>query len=153
MKIEILSLALLLGLPSAADAVNAKQVFSGKSDWITLNGVPVRKGTINATGINVTELDKLFAQNGSEEEIKQLIKDQKPLSRGLHAAGYFDMQPVDIFLSDSARQGRIMIAVLTLQVVPKILTSEVRKRLIELKKSAHSLLRIEIELALDGVKD
>lgn len=147
MKKIILS-TLCLGIITQANAVTSKQVFPGKEDWIMLNGVNVRKGTINATGINIMTLDKLLAQNSSEEEVKQIIADQKSLSQGLHATEYFDMQPLPIFLKNPARQGRIMIAVLAIQAVPNLLTKDIRNRLIELKQSVHPLLQQEIDLVL-----
>lgn len=148
MNIKSLFLALLMSLTSAAEAVTSKQVFSGSSDWVTLNGIPVRKGTINATMINILELDKLFSQSGSEAEIKNTIEDQKIISQGLHATGFFDMQPTPIFLKDPTLQGRIMIAVLMLQVVPELVTPNIRNRLIELNKTAHPLLKAEINVVL-----
>ena len=148
MTLKNLFLALLMGLSSAAQAVTSKQVFPGNGDWVTLNGIPVRKGTINATAINILELDKLFQQTDSDAEIKNTINDQKIISQGLHATGFFDMQPTPIFLKDPARQGRIMIVVLMLQVVPKLVTADVRNRLIELNKTAHPLLKAEIDVVL-----
>lgn len=148
-KIKMLAVLFLFTVENQGHAVTSKEVFSGKGDWIVLNGVNVRKGTINATAMNILELDKLLTEKNDETKIEQIIIDQKPLSRGLHAAGYFEMQPIHIFLKDAKRQGRVLIAVLTMQDVPNLLTEDVLIRLKKLREVVHPILQREIDVVLD----
>jgi len=144
MKIITLSLILALTASQAAMAHTASEVFPGKEDGMVMKGEFVRKGTIKASFDNAVRLTKLLTQNGSEQEIRNIIKDQIPLGRGLYILDVFEMQPLEGWLSDPKRPGKILVAVLTLQTCPELMTDQIRMNLRELAKGSHSILKEEI---------
>lgn len=125
-------------------AVNAEKVFQGDGNGIVVKGTYVRKGTVAATFHNILALDTLLTSKGSESEINALLKDQRTLSRALYVLDLFEVQPIEGWLSDAKKPGKIMIAVLALQESKELMTDSVRNRLKELAKTSHPIVKAEI---------
>jgi hypothetical protein len=127
-------------------AVTAKEAFPDKGDYKIIDGVPVRKGTIYTSFLNSFKLDDLLSKDkGKEKEIEKIIKDQRSITKGLYLTKFFDMQPISTFLKDEKRPGRIMVAVLTLQECPQLLTEQIKTRLGKLIHLSHPILKREIQ--------
>lgn len=149
MKIITLSMILTLTTAQTTIAYTASEVFPGNADGMIMKGVHVRKGTIKASFDNAVRLNRLLNQKDSKEEIKNIIKDQLPLGRGLYALEVFEMQPLEGWLSDLKRPGKIMVAVLTLQVCPELMKPEISLKLKKLVKTSVPILKAEIHKVLD----
>jgi hypothetical protein len=149
MKTIILSMILALTTAQTAMAYNASEVFPGNTDGMIMKGEYVRKGTIKASFDNAVQLNRLLTQKDSKEDIKNIIKDQLPLGRGLYALEVFEMQPLEGWLSDLKRPGKIMVAVLTLQVCPELMTPKISLKLKELVKTSVPILKAEIHKVLN----
>ncbi|MBA3812895.1 MAG: hypothetical protein H0X26_00140 [Alphaproteobacteria bacterium] len=148
MKTKALFVALALITTQSAYSTTATDVFPGKEDWAVLKGEKVRKGTIAATINNIKRLDDLMTHTGSEAEIRDIIKDQNTLSRGLFLTDFLEMQPVINWLQDPKRPGKVLVAVLVLQASPELLTDQIRVRLQDFLQEGHPLLKDEIRKAL-----
>jgi hypothetical protein len=147
----IIYVAALLGVAQSVHAVTAKELFAGNSNGMTIKGTYVRKGTIGATIENVQALDKLLAEKGGEAEIAQLMKDQRPLGRSLYVLDLFEMQPIEGWFKDTSRQGKILVAVMTLEECPELMTPGIKARLAELKASVHPVVKGEIKSLLEVI--
>ena len=132
----------------SACAITSEEIFPSKLDGMVIKGVYVRKGTIAATFTNLLALDKLLSSNGSAKEIADIIKDQRELGRGLYALDLFQMQPLENWLRDASRQGKILVAALTLQDCPEMMTASIEARLEELVKTSHPVVQAEIKKVL-----
>lgn len=148
MKTTALVLILAITATQNAYSITATDVFPGTEDWVVLKGERVRKGTIAASINNIKRLDTLLSKRGSEQEIRDIIKDQHSLSRGLYATDFLQMQPIMNWLRDPKRPGKIMVAVLALQACPELMTAQIRVALQEIVKSNHPMLRQEIKKLL-----
>jgi hypothetical protein len=149
MKTITLSIILALTTSQAALAHSASDVFPGKEDGMVMKGEYVRKGTIKASFDNAVNLSNLMNQTGSEGKIRAIIKDQMPLGRGLYVLDVFELQPLEGWLSDPKRPGKILVAVLTLQVCPELMTDQIRSTLQTLIKNIHPILKAEIGKVLN----
>jgi hypothetical protein len=127
-----------------ARAVTAEEFFEPKLNGKVIKGTYVRKGTLAATFANIQALDKLLNEPGTETEVARLMKDQEPLSRALYAVDLFEMQPVETWLKDSAKQGKILVAVMALKESPELMTNNVKNRLNELAQTSHPTVKAEI---------
>jgi hypothetical protein len=141
---KVTAIIISLAAVQSAQAVLPKDDFPDKLDGMNMKGTFARKGTIGATFYNVVALDKLFKDNGDSAEIEQLIKDQHPLGRSLYVLDVFRFQPIDVWLSDATRQGRILVAVLSLQTSTELISDSIRSRLQTLSPTLHPILQREI---------
>lgn len=139
---------LIFSMISSIHAERPEDNFPDKLNGMEIKGIYVRKGTIGASFKNAMALDKLLVENGSDVQIAQLMEDQRPLGRGLFVLDVFEMLPVKVWLEDPQRQGRILVAVMTLQVSPELVTDAVKARLKEILPSAHPVLVAEIAKVL-----
>lgn len=136
-------------------AIQASDVLSDGANSKIFKGVEVRKGTIAATIKNAERLDLLLSSEGNEEEIVKLIEDQRPLAKALWAVDLTQVIPLDKWISDPKRPGRIVIAAMVLQQVPELANDKSRKRLLQvlnINQKLHPVLKREIEAALKGVQ-
>jgi len=140
----LLYVSLLCMAAHSAHAVSAEKVFPGDGNGIVVKGTYVRKGTIAATFHNVLALDKLLSSNAPESQINAILNDQRPLGRGLYVVDLFEIQPIEGWLRNPNRPGKMMVAVLALQESPELMTDSVRSRLKEISKTCHPIVRSEI---------
>jgi len=143
-----LSVALTaLGIETAS-AVTAEQIFPPHLNGAETKGVYVRKGTLGATFANILALDKLLAMDGQSTEIRAIMKDQRELSKSIQALDVFELQPIEGWLQDRSRQGKVLVAVMTLKDCPMLMTDRVRRLLEEQISSGHPIVQAEIQKVL-----
>lgn len=153
MKHYLLTTAILLNLGTTAMAVTPDQILPDNQEYLNRNGIKARKGTIAATIKNVLQLDDLLNNNGSEEKIREILEDQKPLVQGLYAADLFKLYPIEDWLNEPERPGKAMVAVLTLQKCPELMTDKIRDVLQKLMKTSHPLLKEEIQKVIPFLRN
>lgn len=145
MKKLLLTTCLSLLVNCEGHTVTAKEVFADNHDYVMLNGVKTRKGTIATTYRNSFELDHLLKDKGNDPaEALKIIDDQRSISAGLYASEISKIIPLEIWLKNLNRQGRIMVAVLILQNVPGSISPEIKRQLKQIKQTAHPILQEEI---------
>ncbi len=136
-----------LGIETAS-AVTSEQIFPPHLNGAETKGVYVRKGTLGATFANILALDKLLASDGQGPEIMAIMKDQRELSRSIQALDLFELQPIESWLQDRSRQGKVLVAVMTLKDCPELMTDRVRRLLEEQMSSGHPIVQAEMQKVL-----
>ncbi len=110
-------------------AVKASDVLSDTQNYKVFKGVKVRKATVAATIENTKQLDILFLNKGDHSKIEELIKDQRPLSKALWAIDLIKIQPINLWINDTQRPGRTLVATMILQACPQLITNGIKDTL------------------------
>lgn len=111
-------------------------------------GTPARKGSIAATILNAKELDMLLKMPPStskRNQIAEVIQDIKLMLPSLHAVNLFQFFTPLEWLQDPNREGRCFVALLYLQSYPHLIDRNIQARLAQIKLTASTELKAEIE--------
>lgn len=129
-------------------AVQANDILPDNQNAKECRGILIRKGTMAATIQNIKALDNLMLNSGFENEIQDLLNDQRSLCKALWASELLDILPIEIWLRDPMRPGKIIVAAMILQECPQLMNQEIKEILTQMLPTACPSLKLEIEKAL-----
>ncbi len=114
-------------------------IADGEQGHVFQNGVFYRKGTTTATHQNAAEYQKIIIQSQlsdqDNQKITKIINDQRLMTNMLRYGMYIDQFPLIEWFSDHQFEGRMMPALLLLIQFPDLMTEEIHKVLLQIKKT------------------
>lgn len=146
MKKFILISALITGTGTSLMAKTPDQVLPNGQDSAVHKGeITVRKGAIKALIENVRQLNTLLVEKKEDTSMITFINDIRESIPAHNAIDVFQAFPAEDWFQFEDRPGMTMVGVLYLQQFPDKLTAKLKIRLSKLAKTAHPLLKQEIE--------
>lgn len=142
---SLLLSSLMISTSNQTLAITPEQLLADGQDHIAQNGITARKGSIKALIDNVAELNLHLTDQKNPEKAKKAIADlfeSMPTQKELKV---FEMFPPAEWIANKDYPGKVMAGVLYLQHYPAELTPAIKTELITLSKTAHPLLKAEIQ--------
>lgn len=145
MKKIIILQSILMLVNSASMATTPEQILANGQDTSIRKGIETRKGTIKALIENVIQLNAQLKNENPNQDVYSLIKDLKDSLPAQNALEISDIFPAEDWFYDEGKPGSFMVGVLYLQQFPHKITKDLKEKLTKVSKTAHPLLKQEIE--------
>jgi hypothetical protein len=145
---SLLLSSLMISTSNQTFAITPEQLLADGQDQINQNGRTVRKGSIKALIDNVAELNLQLTEQGDPAKAHKAIADLFESMETQKELKVFEMFPPTEWIQSKDQPGKVMAGVLYLQHYPAELSSLLKSQLINISKSAHSLLKAEIQKLL-----
>ncbi len=144
MKKILVPVALGIALTTSLKGITPEEILSETQSSTVINGVELRKGSIGSLVVNAQAIDVLLSEDESQKEVFKAIADIRANIIAVNGSGFFELLPLNGWLSDASRSGNIIVALVALQEIPGLMTDALRARLQDLSELVTGLVKTEL---------